>query len=394
MILFFDTFIINSQSMADRGFNHDRFSKKRSKLSKILRGKNNNYKYQEKIDIVKYTLISYSKIIWDEIIIRFECEDNSQTKDFFCFCKNLFPDAFIENARSNSAKKYINALKIIKNQNNPWIFFSPNNDQVNLVSNNEYIPVIKDAELAEKKFPGYNVSILYSHYPEAINSYSINKSLWGYYGRNFQKKIYETKNTFFVLNSRLMCDSIKIFRLNFLLNLFENQDEKKKIIRPEDTNNYLSNKIKEIQIVPKIELCRHYDGYPLSFIDPPPLFIPPGFFQSKIKIKYMFDEYDKDFVNINPTGKYIFFNKGNCDLTIFLDDIPFFWKDRINNIISNQRNHMISLSKNELVYYKNLVNPWNKIPLFINLILSLMRLLKLTRFANKICDLFTVNLKY
>ena len=50
-----------------------------------------------------------------------------------------------------------------------------------------------------------------------------------------------------------------------------------------------------IVIVPKSELCRHYDGYlhTYSIINDfikastcPPLFIPNGFFEKKIKIAY------------------------------------------------------------------------------------------------------------
>jgi hypothetical protein len=391
MILFFDTYITSSSFEAHRGFHNDKNSKKRIELDTYLRSGNNNYRYQDKIDIVKYTLASYSKIKWDQVIIRFECQDKSKNEEFTNFCKDLFPIAFIENFRSDNAYKYINALKDIKSNNNPWIFFSPNNDHVNLVSNNEYNLMINDAEFAEKKFPKYNISILYSHYSESLNSYSIKKPLWGYWGRNFQKKIYETDNSIFVLNSKLLCDSIKIFRLNFLIKLFEDQDAKKKIVRLEDTNNYLNSDIKEIQIVPKIELCRHYDGYQLLFFDPPPLFIPPGFFENDIKIRFMMDGYNANFVNINPFEEYVF-NGGNADLKILIEDLPLFWKERIKIIIKKQ-NNIIVKNKNDLTYYKNLVNPWNKIPIILNLFLSLLRLSVLKIFANWIINLFVYKIK-
>ena len=38
-----------------------------------------NYTWQKKIDIVKYTLCSYSKINWDKVVIRFECENNQDS---------------------------------------------------------------------------------------------------------------------------------------------------------------------------------------------------------------------------------------------------------------------------------------------------------------------------
>jgi len=391
MILFFDTYITSSSFEVHRGFHDDKNSKKRSELDFFLRSGNNNYRYQDKIEIVKYTLSSYSKINWDQVIIRFECQDQLKNQEFTNYCRMLFPNALVENVRSDNASKYINALKNIKSNNNPWVFFSPNNDHVNLVSNNEYNLMISDAELAEKKFSNYNISILYSHYSESLNSYSIKKSLWGYWGRNFQKKVYETNNSIFVLNSKLLCDSVKIFRLNFLIKLFEDQDTKKKIFRLEDTSYYLNEDIKEMQIVPKIELCRHYDGYQLLFFDPPPLFIPPGFFENDLKIRFMMDGYDPHFVNINPFGEYVF-NGGNADLKILIEDLPHFWKEKIKTILK-KKDKIIIKNKNHLTYYKNLMNPWNKIPLAVNILLSLLRFLGFWIYANLITNLFVYKIK-
>jgi hypothetical protein len=383
MILFFDTFITNS-FFANPLENNERY-----KTLDLIRSKKNNYKFQEKIDVVKYTLISYSNIDWEDVIIKYECEDNLKKLEFYNFCKELFPTSKIFQNRSDTAEKYLNALREIKG--NPWVFFSPNNDHVNLVNNSNYVSIVQDAEFAEKKFPNYNITIPYSHFSENLNSISFKNSLWGYYNRNFRKKVYETISSVFVKNSKFIGDSIKIFRLNLLLYLFKNQD-KKKIIRIEDTSNYLSRSIKEISIISKKELCRHYDGYPISFIDPPPLFIPPGFFQKSIKIKYMFDKYDSEYVNINPKGEYIFDN-GNCDLKILLGQIPFFWKSRIINIKKNEQKKNGIYSKIMLNYYKNLYNPWNRIPTFFNIILSIFRILYLTKIANKICDLSTYKIK-
>ena len=153
----------------------------------------------------------------------------------------------------------------------------------------------------------------------------------------------------------------------------------------------MNSDIKEIQIVPKIELCRHYDGYQLLFFDPPPLFIPPGFFENDIKIRFMMDGYNANFVNINPFEEYVF-NGGNADLKILIEDLPLFWKERIK-IIIKKKNNIIAKNKNDLTYYKNLVNPWNKIPIILNLFLSLLRLSVLKIFANWIINLFVYKIK-
>ena len=146
-----------------------------------------------------------------------------------------------------------------------------------------------------------------------------------------------------------------------------------------------------MQIVPKIELCRHYDGYQLLFFDPPPLFIPPGFFENDLKIRFMMDGYDPHFVNINPFGEYVF-NGGNADLKILIEDLPHFWKEKIKTILK-KKDKIIIKNKNHLTYYKNLMNPWNKIPLAVNILLSLLRFLGFWIYANLITNLFVYKIK-
>jgi len=70
----------------------------------------------------------------------------------------------------------------------------------------------------------------------------------------------------------------------------------------------------------------------------PPLFIPKGFFNNKIKIRYGYDNYKEGWVNINPTKeKYSFRdNLNGTDLKIGLENIPLFWKKRIKKIDKNK----------------------------------------------------------
>ena len=89
----------------------------------------------------------------------------------------------------------------------------------------------------------------------------------------------------------------------------------------------------------------------------PPLFIPDNFFEGRIKIRYGFDEYSKDYVNINPgKSSYAFESYDGTDLAISIDDIPAFWKDRIESIEIYHDFKEVNTIYNILV--QNIKNPW------------------------------------
>ena len=60
-------------------------------------------------------------------------------------------------------------------------------------------------------------------------------------------------------------------------------------------------------------------------------------FEGKIKIRYGYDDYKEGWININPLNhKYYADNKQGVDYKFKLEDIPLFWKDRIEKIDINQ----------------------------------------------------------
>ena len=100
----------------------------------------------------------------------------------------------------------------------------------------------------------------------------------------------------------------------------------------------------KILIFTKYPLCEHFDGYshtktsavPIPSALIPPLFIPLGFFENNIKIRYGYDDYKNNWININPlNAKYRFEDEKGTDLKISIDDIPLFWKKRISKIDIN-----------------------------------------------------------
>lgn len=119
----------------------------------------------------------------------------------------------------------------------------------------------------------------------------------------------------------------------------------RRVIRTECLGQYNNYQVPSIVIVPKEECCRHYDAYMhTSFVvndfitssRVPPLFIPNGFFEGRMKIRYGFDDYDQSYVNINPIkSKYFFESPDGTDLAISLDRVPVFWQNRIARLEIN-----------------------------------------------------------
>lgn len=362
-ILFFDTFIISTN---DKGGLH-----KLNHMEKALstyRDKFLTYRWEKKIDIVKYTLCSYSKLKWEKVIIRFECEDDNETESFYNFCNDLFPNAIIKNNRSATAKQYYESLSLIDDGTNPWIYLSSNNDHP-YIGDPTFLPIcLEIANKLEKKYTDKDVSILYSHFTESMIDNKITDPQWGYFESNFKKIIYEDEKVIATVSNKLTLDSIKIFRLDYLLNLFIKTKNKGRLIRTEDTGFHLSYSKNLITVAPKVELCRHYDSYAHLMKWVPPLFIPFGFFEFDIKIRYGYENNISGWVSVNPNKNNI---SSEIDLCCFLEDLPTFWKDRISAIDINPL-FELKVSKKESTYYRNLLNPFHTRKKITNIFRSIL----------------------
>ena len=367
LILLFDTYI--TSNIGSLGGLHN-FSHIELATSKV---RNNfpTYKYQRKIDVVKYTLCSYANIDWDYVIIRFECEEKTETKAFIDFCRLLFPGALIQNQRSSTAFEYNEILTSLLCYGNPWIFFSPNNDHPYLTHPYEIKKFISISNSVEHINKDKNVCLQYSHFTESMIDNKISDPQWGYHGSNFKNILFEDENIIITHSNRMALDSIKIFRLNFLINIFSKTSKRGRVIRLEDTEFHLQRSNSLITIAPKIELCRHYDSYSHLIPDIPPLFIPVGFFENNIKIKYGYNNSFEGYVNINPLDNQI---SKNTDLNCLLEDIPYFWKDRVVSFDINP-NYPKNLNKNNIIYYRKLINPFFQRSKYFNISRSFILLI-------------------
>ncbi|PCJ59285.1 MAG: hypothetical protein COA79_11345 [Planctomycetota bacterium] len=362
LILFFDTYIVSG--VGSKGGTYS--DTNRELTLSNFRNNLEAYKWQEKIDVVKYTLVSYSKIKWDKVIIRYECEDTNQNSEFKSFCESIFPMAKIVNERSATAAQYVSALNSINEPDDSWIFFSPNNDHPYIAHPDDITRTVAIADKFSKEYTDHKVSVRYSHFTEYMNDNRFVDPKWGYYYNIFKKILFEDTEVIVTKTPKTAYDSIMIQRLGHLKEIFSNTKNKGRVIRIEDTEFYLSRDNKTILIAPKIELCRHYDSSTPIINKVPPLFIPNGFFENEIKLRYCYDNYLDGWVNINPLKHNI--DKNN-DLLMLLDDIPFFWKDRISKIDINP-NGPQNLNRTELVYYNNILNPWANRSIIHNIVRS------------------------
>lgn len=333
MILFVDTYLSEIALSPNR------------KLEWFLgqvQGKSYVYRKQSKIDIFRYSLASYACLNWSKVIVRVTGDDRSAIEALVPYIEALFSTAEVSLTRSDTGSKYSQALDIV-DDGDSWVFFSPNNDHPFIHHDTKiFEPLLKAAESAELKYE-LPVSILFSHFTEAINSIKPNSFLYGYTG-DFCEILCEDEASYTVKYDHLSLLSLQIFRRSHLKKMMDAAGDRR-VIRTECLGQYNDYQVPTVVIIPKEECCRHYDAYMhtsfvvkdfISASRVPPLFIPDGFFEGKIKIRYGFDQYDQSYVNINPgKEKYIFDSPEGTDLAIPLGKIPAFWEKRIVQVQKN-----------------------------------------------------------
>lgn len=360
MILFFDTFITDKPLTQSNVSANDR-----------LRSKNNSYKMPSKIDIVKYTLTSYADLPWTQIIIRYAFSSEypiSQIKSFEKYVKSLYPRALIIHEQKSilTQKDFKFALDLINGTDDEWIFYSPNNDHPFIGSNLEGI---YQGLATGNKFVKNNdyVSIVYSHYSEFIRAGFADSPFHIRYAQDAELIEDNSKTTSYLRmngdNSSCQIVSKKLFNY-----WFNSRDlGSAQIIRAESIREHFLTH-NQIMIVPKDQICAHFDGYSHTINSPtqilpsliPPLFIPAGFFDRKIKIAYGYARYRKGWVNINPLSpKYVFEDElGGTDLKVLLSDLPLTWRGRVAKLDINRDTRWDAHKAARDVYYKSLYNPW------------------------------------
>lgn len=345
LILFFDCFIV-SQASFNRSIRDGLLSlDPRFHGEYWVRSQYKTYQYTSKLNITLYTLKSLSIIPFDDVIIRCKCEDIIDEQVFAVKAREYFPNASIALERSASARQYLTALSKINAADNPWIFFCPNNDHPYLAYPSYISGLIALAEEAEIIYNADVISILYSHFSESVSNRRPSLPHWAAYNNTYYSTLAQTSTGEITKAQHFLCDSIKIFRYSDLCAIFSQVENKdKRLIRLEESGLYMSTSIDEIVIHPSREVCRHYDSYMPYHEFIPMLFIPHGFFDKDTTIRYLYDDYIDNSVNVNPLNYHIT-TQGSSDLTCLLNELPSFWHGHISHININPHFCQLDSSK-------------------------------------------------
>ena len=277
MILYFDSYITDIPLRKNSVTEND-----------YIRNASNCYKKQNKIDIAKYTLESYSIYKWSNVLIKYELDNKNDYESFDNFILNLYPEAIIIHERSDSQKKYKESLDIINNFKDDLIFYAPNNDHpmiLNSLDNLYEIIFLARKYMESNEF----VSVLYSHFSEFKNMTNSATPFNWLFGKDCN--LIEDNNIAEVVlkkegeNSSVLIVNKKL--LNYWFNSHDLSDAR--IIRSEDVMIHFKTE-NQILIIPKHQICAHYDGYvhthhylyEIRQYQIPPLFIPNGFFDNGI----------------------------------------------------------------------------------------------------------------
>lgn len=358
MILYFDSYITDAP-----------LNKQNVVANDWVRNSCKNYSMPKRIDIAKYTLSSFAPYKWSHVLIRYELgdmEDQNEYKSFDEYIRNLFPKAIIMHERSDSQADFRKSLEIIGGFDDQWIFYSGNNDQVLIASDISIIEkLVKKAENYIDKYKF--ISIIYSHFSEFVNLPKANTPFNLRFGQDIEI-MEESELATVILRRNGDNSAIQIVNKNLLRHWFDSKDfGDARIIRSEDVrkDNIAHD---QIMIIPKQQVGAHFDTYSHqkgSLFETlpyqvPPLFIPDGFFDKRIKIAYGYDDYREGWVNINPLAKKYSFEdlKKGTDLKITLDDLPYFWKDKIIKVDINNKVHENNLRIAADKEFKKISNPW------------------------------------
>ncbi len=356
------------------------------KANKNIRQDNSIYRMPRKLDIAKYTLASYKVFPWSKVIIKFDVANENDREPFMKYARELFPDAEIILHRSDNQKKYQETVEKICKLDDEWIFYTPNCDHPIIANDITHIyRLLEKAKEYKKKYRF--VSVVYSMFSEYMNV----ERCW-----KDTRIIEEDNDSIVFIKIGGDYNSCQIVHRDLLRHWFCSQDMGNALVRRAEDVQWFVKTHHQLVIAPKQEICAHFDGYSHTMgfptqISPdqvPPLFIPDGFFENKIRIAYGYTEYRDGWVNINPNAKHYSFRKkkNGTDLKIGLDDIPLFWRSRIEKIDVNPNADLRLLKEKRDEYFEVLCNPWKdlKYRIYIKIKSSLyISYLYLQRFIGK-----------
>lgn len=335
--------------------------------------------YEDNINIFKYTLNSVSKIYpWTKVIINFEVNPilKHREEELISYIKELFKDynLKVNNTRCSYQSEW---KKLYEELNDDIICLKTNHDHVFISESPDEF--IKDIESFKEQFSESEASLFYSHFQENLVLNTQHKTL-----SNNPK--YVTKDSY-ILQDRFLItlgDSIdgtqiitkKLYHTWWFTGEFEHmflpRTDYANIGRNLGKVSYdLPNNIIKFQAIVYKEHFKHFDGYShipniihnnlqgIASNTVCPLRIPPGFFKNKIKLRVGYKTLKKDCININLSKEnYTVVDLQGTDLKCYVNEIPYFWKDKIIeiNVNSNYIESNYSEQRDKSIIYPLISN--------------------------------------
>lgn len=314
MILFINTFITDkvmpgSQVQAHRQWNRQ-YLKEFSSL-----------------DVFKYSLASLAPIYkWKRVILNISLDEIYIEKkdELERFIKQEF-DGFPTHISWKRNEYQLEWQKSYDLLDDDLIWFSCNHDHICLDSNSNYLNHIVSKMREEQDKP---ISSYFTHWPENI----------AYVSRTYKPKHLKIYDDYATINQET-CDSINIISKELYKTwwLSKKLPDNLKFPRPDWMWNMLSNFFQvphQKQYIQFKEQSRHFDAYyHMTRNQCPALNIPDGFFENQIKISIGNKNKIDGYTWLNPCIEK-FSSEDFCgvDYKILEEDIPLFWKKRINEI--------------------------------------------------------------
>lgn len=305
-----------------------------------------SYVHRNRMDITLYTLTSYASLNFDHVLIFYELDQEYENFDFEGKVLQLFPRAQIFSKRSSTGSDFRTVKQALSGIDVDLVFYSPNNDHPFISDKSIYSSYIEKLLKIDADFK----SLVYSHCHE-IN-YASQLGYWSQRENFPNLRILaetSTDKTIFIENGYSV--GMQIASRNLFLRWCEEAIKlgDTPLKRLDDLAAHISLPA-QTTLVPKTELCRHYDAYyhtvlhwpnlkynnlPAAVV--PPLFIPKGFFCGKIKLKIGFSEYDPTAINVSSSASRYSFEVDDdftdcTDIKGSLADVPGFWMSRVEKI--------------------------------------------------------------
>lgn len=289
--------------------------------------------YYDRADIFIYSLhslVPLKPLITKAVFfIEVGTEFAHRAEEIYATVEKLFPEADLYRFRNFYSSDWrANMDKIIHPGTDPGtpIFIGCNDDHIFM----DYdIDVFESGlELLRQSKDSF-AALYYSHFSEQCR-----------YSNYRQGRLTDDGNWVQYYHSNL--DSIQVVTQSRFIEYWKVDQGSTPMFRTDCLQGSLSASMTSDMYCPTRRQFDHYDGYShLNWHLPahmhtnlnniiPPLVIPPGFFEGRMRVRYGYDDHVDDWININPASNDLYAADPNgVDYRWTLEDIPLFWRDRI-----------------------------------------------------------------